>query len=256
MPTLTAAVKAILAAPKVVKAVKQLNASPLDEHFAAAVAEVNQDMIQISYAFCRAFAALALGYEPSAEQVDEFMRQAAKDPAFPWRAHRLLGEMKKSASERRRRFLAAMLFGLSFETLPDDDRDRVDMVVDQLLPVDAALLLKIADLCERKPAAPGVRHYVNEFVAFISQDELRLVTSDYWIGSEFRPEATTDPALKEDRSALTALLSLDCVSLDEVVLGGTLSHEGYAVQSVTPTSLGYLVVRAINEVLPGLGGKL
>ncbi len=263
MSTLVAEIRALFTgAGTAVRIAKSVDSSAaLQARVDEVVQEVHREVGQVSYAFCKASVAHALGREPSDDEVGMFMTAAVNDAAFPNRAYRLLGEAKKSADQRRRKFLAAMVFGHSFRVLPDDERDRVDMVVERMIPADVELLMRIAETLDRPPP-PGPTGFEGRVmgqgnvVAFVRETDLRLVTHEYWNDSDskFLPEAETDPKLIADRSALTALLSLDCVVLGQMLLGGDIEHHGYLVKSIRPTSLGYLVVRAIDEVRPGLAG--
>jgi hypothetical protein len=258
--TLVAAVKALLALPRVAKS---LDESPdLRAQFEASIEQVEREMNQVCFAVCRAIVAHALGHEPTTDDVAAFMDHAKDDPAFPHRAYRLIGELKKSADRRRRQFLAAMLFGHSFKVLPDDERDRVDMVVERMIAADAELLLRIADKQEPPalpvPEALGAWPFAGSgAVAFVREDALRIVPVGYWKDSNFLPEATTEPALVADRAALAALISLNCVTLGELFFGprSDLQHDGYLVKSIRLTQLGGLVVQAINEVRPGVEAR-
>jgi hypothetical protein len=96
------AMKAIDAGRKVLRALTEAERPAwLAERLKASVDQVNQDMTQVTFAICRAFVAHALGRDPSADEVDAFIASATGDPAFPARAHRLLGELRKDGSTWR-----------------------------------------------------------------------------------------------------------------------------------------------------------
>src|SRR5579863_1214690 len=101
------------------------------------------DTMTVCRIVCGGILAERLGVEPASEQVNDFMLKAADDPRFAHRAFRLFGEAQKSSDSRRRVFLASMLFGLPFSKMPDDDRDRVDMIVERMVVEDVALLVRI-----------------------------------------------------------------------------------------------------------------
>jgi len=224
---------------------------------------VNHETLQACLAVCKMFVARLLEEDPSSEQVNLFIQKVVDEPGFAHRAYRHLAEIQRSASRHRRLFLASVLFGLPFTSLADDERDRVDMVVDRMIPADVELLMRIAETIDRPPP-PGAKGFEGRImgqgnvVAFVNETELRLVTADYWKDSDsnFVPEAEIDPKLVADRSALTALISLDCVVLGEILDGGDVQQHDYVVKSIRPTSLGYMVIRAINEVRPGLSAEL
>ena len=108
MSTLVTAVKALLAAPRIAKAIDQ---SPdLRAQFAASIEQVEREMNQVCFAVCKAIVAHAVDREPTDAEVNRLIQDASNDPAFPHRAYRLLGEARKAASWRRRAFLASMVY--------------------------------------------------------------------------------------------------------------------------------------------------
>jgi hypothetical protein len=116
-------------------------------------AEATRETLKDCYAAARALVALSLGREPSDPEVDAFFAEIADHPNASFRFHRLLGEARKSASRRRRRFLASVFYGLEFSAMPDDERDRVDLVAERMVPADVSLLMRINEL--EQTATPG-----------------------------------------------------------------------------------------------------
>lgn len=223
--------------------------------------QVNQDMIQMSFAVSRAFVAHALGHEPSSEEVDAFIAAAAGDAAFPARAHRLLGELKKASSARRRAFLAAALYGLQFSKLPDDERDRVDMAIERMMPGDVELLVRIDEGRKRPPRSPipALQVGPSNVFALISGSELRISVTDHWKGDGLTEEVLRDETSRADLVALSALQSLGCVRLGErhstidfSASGGEFYSSSWIEYPLTITAVGELVIRAIEEMRPGL----
>jgi len=253
--TLALAIHKLLgAAPKVGSAIKAATSSrDLQERLEAAEAQNNRDVGQVCLAICRALVADGLGREPNGPEVTAFFEAAIGDPTFPARAHLFIGQMKKAASARRRAFLASMLFGLSFRSLPDDERDRVDMAVERMMPADVDLLVLIAikdeEATRDRPSETLRYHFGTSFVGALLKDiELRLVTSDDIEDGRFTDEVTEADRFRADRGAFASLVSLGCLDLGEskVLLGEWRAHQ----LAITP--LGRLVIRAIEEVRPGL----
>lgn len=240
---------------KVAKGLKRIDSSEaLQSRFDESAAEVHREVGQVSHAVSRALVAHALGRHPSDEDVTAFMTAAVNDPAFPHRAFRLLGEMRKAASHRRRAFLASVLFGLPFKKLPDDDRDRIDMVVERAVPADIELLDLIAEK-ERRAKAPsekdeGYMFQWTSVAVFIRSRDVRLVTTDDSDGIDFKEEAFTDPRYCVDQGAFAALRSLGCIDIGE-----RKANQGeWSIHSLIVTSIGRMVSDAVNELRPGFSG--
>jgi hypothetical protein len=217
------------------------------------IAEVHREVGQVGYAVCRALVAHALGRDPSHDEVSDFLSAAVNDPAFPNRAFRLLGEARKSASHRRRAFLASMLFGLPFTKLPDDERDRVDMAVERMMPADVELLSLIVekDRAARPSPERGGPYLFKgtKVAAVIRRIEVRVGSTDDW-GEEddqFGDDIFTDPRFCVDHAAFGALLSFGLVDVGE----HQMSSEEWQIHRLVITLLGRLVVRAIEELRPG-----
>jgi hypothetical protein len=257
--TLALAIKAILSAPRALKALDQ--SSDLQARFDAAMAQVGRDTTQVSFAIARAFVAHATGREPSSEEVTAFLDHAMGDPAFPHRAYRLLGEVRKAASWRRRVFLASVLYGLPFSPLPDDERDRVDMAVERMMPADADLLTTIRDkdLAERADRTDAMNAIfgTSNCVVLLRSGELRIATAAEWNPSHqrswspFSDEVTDDPRFSADRAALASLEALGCLELGPDVM----RIRDWRVHQKTITALGNLVLRALDDVRPGFAAQ-
>jgi hypothetical protein len=253
--TLAAEIRALVTGARtVVGVVKRVDSSTsLQARFDEAVQEVHREVGQVSYAFCKAIVAHALGHEPSDDEVGAFMTAAVNDQAFPHRAYRLLGEARRSADRRRRQFLAAMLFGLSFKVLPDDERDRVDMAVERMMPADAELLQLVAE--KQKLPTKNIRGHFGsatgrcKVLALLREQEFRVATSnDHEEGGAFGDAVFAHDSYRADRVALSSLQALGCLDLDR----GDASFGTWQIHVVTITSLGALVLRAIDEVRAGL----
>jgi hypothetical protein len=254
MTTVVAEIKALLAGARAaVGIIKRVDSSEaLQARFDEAVQEVQREVGQICFAVCRALVADAIGRDPFADEVEEILSAAVNDPAFPNRAYRLLGEARKSASHRRRRFLAAMLFGLPFSKIPDDERDRIDMAVERMLPADADLLRLIVDKdrsARPSPEADGPYFFKGTNVlAVIRGIEVRVGSTDDWgADDQFGDDVYTDARFCVDHGAFAALLSFGLIDV-----GGHLAAQGdWAIHRLTITLLGRVVMRAIEEVRPG-----
>jgi hypothetical protein len=235
------------------KLVKSVNASKaLQARFDESVVKVNREMGQVAFAVCKAFVALALQHEPTAPEVEHFMNAAADDPAFPHRAYRLLGELRRSASHRRRAFLASVLFGLPFTKLPDDERDRVDMAVERMMPEDVELLRLIVekDRTGRPSPEPGGPYLFKDsrVVALTRGIEVRVATTDdCGDDGEFSNEIYADPRFCVDRGAFGSLRSLGLVEFGTIEA----SQGEWQIHPLLITPLGRITIRAIEEVRPG-----
>jgi hypothetical protein len=220
------------------------------------IEQANLEAIQVCYAVCKAFVAHAIGVEPSTDQVNEYMAKAVDDPAFPNRAYRLFGEAQKSASHRRRAFLAAMLFGLPFTKIPEDERDRVDMAVERMTVPDVEFLLIVSEKRRMSPDLTEGQLYLfgpSGVGAMLDGTSLRIVTPDLWRNQEFSAELFEDSRFIGDRAALASLVSVGCLDVGQVVLN---SGRGGKVHHLIILPLGEMVLRALEEVRPGLGAQV
>jgi hypothetical protein len=219
------------------------------------IAEVQREGEQVCYAVCKALVAHSLGRDPSDDEVNDVFSAAINNPAFPNRAYRLLGEARKSASRRRRAFLASVLFGLSFSKLPDDERDRVDMAVERMMPADADLLWVLAEKDRTaRPSAELEGPYFfkgTRLLALTRGLEVRIGSTDDWVTDEeqFADEVYTDARFGVDHAAFGSLLSFGLADMSESM--ARQSDWDWEIRRLTITPLGRLVVRAIEEVRPG-----
>lgn len=242
-------------AHKATRAAKLVDSSEsLQARFDEAAADVHRQVGQVSYAVCRALVAHALGRHPSDEEVTVVMTNAVNDPAFPNRAFRLLGEARKAASHRRRAFLAAMLFGLPFVRVPDDDRDRIDMVVERIMTADVELLRLIAqkDHDAPRPSAEDAAYYFpdSNVVALTRGLDVRIATTlDQWEGG-FSDQAYSDDRYSVNHAAFASLLSLSCIEVGDMKA----TQGDWLTRCLAITPLGKLVIRAVEEVRPGFDG--
>ena len=221
-------------------------------------AAATQEMLKDSYAAVKALVAHALDRDPSDPEVDAVMADAAEHPNAPFRFHRLLGEARKSASRRRRRFLASIFFGLQFREMPDDERDRVDMVVERMVPGDVDLLMRIDQL--NRTARPfekenGRYHFHRTRVtALIDGINVLIATTDDYRSptaedrsSGFREEVFSESVFRPDQSAFGSLVALGCI---EAAQSQTVQGE-WKLHALIITQLGSLVIQSIEDVGPG-----
>jgi len=215
-------------------------------------AAATRETLKECHAALRALVAHALDREPSDAEVDAVFAAVAEHPNAPFRFHRLLGEARKSASRRRRRFLASVFFGLPFSKLPDDDRDRVDMAVERMTVADVEFLAMV-QAKRRTPEEHKVdgKSYIfgdDGIGAVIRGSELRIATPNEWTLDGFVPGFFEDPRFIGDRAALASLVSVGCLDLGEAV-----THLGNKEKAnpLRILPLGHMVIRAIEEVGPG-----
>ena len=261
MTTLVAEVKALIAggrraaqiAGKVQALVRRIESSEeLQGHFDKAVTEVNREVGQVSRAVCTALVAHALGCEPTADDVSTFLSSGVNDPAFPNRAFRLLGEARKAASHRRRAFLASMLWGLPFLKLPDDERDRVDMLVERMVLADVELLSLLVHMDRIASPSKETEPYLfrGTRLAVLTRELEAIVATtdqyDYGNNEGFRKLLDTEPA-GVNRAAFGTLLTLGCIETGEVKM----SQGDWTIRSLVLTTLGRSVNHAIEELRPG-----
>jgi hypothetical protein len=252
--SIVAGIKSVLAGARTAVAiVKRIESSEsLEAQLDRSDAEVRGEAAQVSYAICRALVAQALGRDPSHDQVNDVLSAAVNDPSFPNRAFRLLGEARKSASRRRRLFLASMLFGLPFTKLPDDERDRVDMVVERIMLPDVELLRLIVEKDRTAPPSPEPEPYLfrGTRVAALTRDlEVRVATTNEYMagGTAFGDPTYEDEQFRVDHTAFSALLALGCIELAE----RKMTQGEWGVQALVVSPLGRLVAGAIEALRPG-----
>jgi hypothetical protein len=218
------------------------------------IAEATREMLKDCYATAKALVAYAIDREPSDPEVDALMAEVTEHPNAPFRMHRILGEARKSASRRRRRFLASVFFGLPFSTLPDDERDRVDMAVERMTVPDVQFLDMIAAKRNSLGEQSGRRYIFGPdgILAMIDGITLRIGTPTEWVSGGFADEFYKDPQFIGDRAALSSLVSVGCLDVGQsriTSLNG--NAQGHQLR-ILP--LGDMVLRAIEEVRSGFRG--
>jgi len=95
--------------------------------------------------------AISLGRNPFNAEVQQELEKLADDPAAVHRWHRHWTEILKSPSATRRRRLAAVLAVGSKITKSDEDRDRLDRLVEQLGEGEIIALQQIIDWRDAHP---------------------------------------------------------------------------------------------------------
>ena len=227
---------------------RSIRKGALQDQLDEAERRLNANVGQVAYAVCKALVAVALDRPPSHDEVDAYMAGAVNDPTFPARAHRLLGEARKTASERRRHILAAVLFGRSFEATPEADRERVDMLVERLTSEDIALLGTINSLWQRQPDG----HPQSACLAAYWQG-LRLLRFPT-PGTERLTSAMLDATPITSRTAFAALQSAGCIDVRNGFSSEGFSVDGIGMTAgeVDMTSLGVLLLDALEAVRAGI----
>jgi hypothetical protein len=254
-----AGIKAVLSsARKIEGIVKWAEGNPgALARFEESSAAATREMLKDSYAAVKAMIAFAMDRDPSDEEVDAVFTEAVDHPNAPFRFHRLLGEARKSASRRRRRFLASVFFGLEFSTMPDDERDRVDLVVERMVPADVELLMRVDEMnrISTAPAQVDGPHIFQgtRVTALLNGIDVRIATTDDYDDSDsdsnygFEPRVFVDDRFQVDQAAFGSLVSLGCLDIGE----SKASQMPWEHHRLMITELGRLVVRAIEEVRSG-----
>jgi hypothetical protein len=202
-----------------------------------------RDQRQIAYSVCKALLADRLGRPPDSEEIEDMLASAGDDPSFPARAYRILGEARKSPSRRRRVFLASIMYGLPFSRLPEDERDRVDMVAERMTPEDADLLKAIAHRVDAHASDQRIKG-ATLFVVH-SKTGVSLVASKDLKSSGERAfeQGRIDP------HALSALTALGCVEVRSLTFSEGDERLGYTLHM---TAIGKLVLTGLEKVKAGL----
>ena len=86
-----------------------------------------------------------LGREPRDPEVQELLAEIANGTSFPARSLRLLSEVVRSPEEVRRKRLVAVLIAGPKITKSEADRDRLDLLAEQLLEEDIVALKSIVE---------------------------------------------------------------------------------------------------------------
>jgi hypothetical protein len=107
---------------------------------------------QVATAVAVALLSIALNCKPGDDEVQKFLQEVIDDPAAPARIRRLFNEMFTSPSRPRRARLAAVFAG--GPRLADNaiERDRLDILAENLLEEDIETLSLLYDLWRRFPA--------------------------------------------------------------------------------------------------------
>lgn len=198
-------------------------------HFGETVFATGLEMDKVCYAAVRALFAHALGRDPSDDEVDAVFAEAAEHPNAPFRFHRLLGEARKSSSHHRRLFLASAFFGLEFSAMPDDERDRVDMVLERMVPADVGLLMRLDEMnrTATPPAEVDGPHIFQgtRVAALLNGIDVRVATTDDFDDSESDSTYGFDPPAGAARSAGRFLIDRVRVALALTLVPGFLRVE-------------------------------
>lgn len=239
-------------AQKAVKVARWAEVSPaVQARLERSIDGAKLDAIKVCYSVCKALVAQALGREPSSQEVNDYMEAAVDDPAFPNRAYRLLGEIHKSASRRRREFLASALFGLPFRTLPDDERDRIDMTIERLTVDDAELLMVILDN-KKTPQDLGHNLFGPTGVLVMTYADLQDPRPNVYIVTPDFSGETDECRHSVPRGLFESLKLLGCAEV-----GTAMSKDGgWYRHPLMLTRLGEMVGRAIGEVRHGVADKM
>jgi hypothetical protein len=219
--------------------------------FGEAYEKTIQDAALSAYNGVRALLAFQLKRDPTGPEILGLMEEAGKTGAFPARAVRQLEEVRRAPTEERRQMLAAVLYGLPFTDVTDDERDRVDMLVVRLMPRDVDLLNKIdrlnrVDAMWKREVAtdPEPRclalHWEGLRLIQYPPDRFGHLTEDY-----------VKKAPTESTTAFTTLQSAGCIEMEDgfstdIVINGVGVYSG----TVTVTPLGALLLRALRDVCP------
>lgn len=86
-----------------------------------------------------------LGHSPRDPEVQALLTEIANERSFPARCRRLLSEVVRSPAEVRRRRLVAVLIAGPKITASEADRDRLDLLAEQLLEEDIFALKAIVE---------------------------------------------------------------------------------------------------------------
>lgn len=221
-------------------------AQQIKQQLDAAMTEADRELGQVSYAVVKALIASILGTTPDGPAVDAFMREVFNSPSGPSRAFRLLGEARKTASATRKRMLAAVFFGLPFTAIQAEDRDRVDMLVERLVPADVELLSAIALLDQGKGAQGGRPG------CFVLTHGSRYLVGTSFLYAENHRDDDLKGVPSLDGPAFASLVAHGCISLpsswsEEVTFNGVSA----TAEFVEITPLGRLLRQALEDVRAG-----
>jgi hypothetical protein len=256
--------KAVETGLKVVKAARVIDgpSKAQQEQWDRAIAQVEREVLQITHAAVRAILANALGVEPTSEQMNALLESGANDPAFPFRMHRLLGEAKKTAFREKRALLVAALYGLPCSSMSGADRERIDRLIETLLPPEIALLNTIdrmeTDLAQVEKGKLGATWLAGLYAVRDRKEAFRVVSGHQLREEVFSADLFSIPDLPSDRIAFVQLQSLGLIELDAGNRRGAvpLQSEIYDIHGVTTTQLGQLLLNALREIDVAVRGGL
>jgi len=143
--------------------------------------------------------------------------------------------------------LASILFGMPFTNSSEDDRDRVDMLAERLIPEDIRILRRLTEL--QQTAADG-HSYSRRVYQLKCDDTIRFVTDDDIAGGRFHVsdlralEGVSPPALKTLRS----IGCLNIIGQHPVFYGSS----EITIEELAVTSLGVLLMDSLRDVQAGL----
>jgi hypothetical protein len=211
-----------------------------------ALVAADRELAQVAYAVAKALAASALGTTLGDGDVDAFMAEVFNSPSGPARAFRLLGEARKTASGTRKRMLAAIFFGLPFTGIKAEDYDRVDMLIERLVPADVELLSTIA-LLDRGEGPQGGRPG-----CFVLTHGGRYLVGNSFLYAENHRDEDLKGVPSLDGPAFASLVAHGCVSLPSS-WSEALTFNGVSATAefVEVTPLGRLLRQSLEDVRPG-----
>jgi hypothetical protein len=203
-----------------------------------------------AYNGVRALLAFHLKRDPTGSEIQTLMEEAGKSQGFPARAVRLLEEARRAPTEGRRRMLASVLYGLPFTDATEEERDRVDMLVERLTPQDVDLLNRISGLW--KSLSP---QDANPHCLAVDWSGLRMIR--YPLPGDARlTRQVVENTPVESGAAFATLQSAGCIEVpggmsadDEPIIEGAGVYSGLV--QVTP--LGKLLLKALRDVCPEVG---
>jgi hypothetical protein len=197
-----------------------------------------------AYNGVRALLAVALMRDPSAPEILGLMDEAGKSQGFAARAVRLVEAARRSPTDRRRQMLASVLYGLPFTDATEVERDRVDMMVERLMPQDVDLLNRISGLWKSlSPKDP------NPHCLALNWSGLRMIRYPLPDSGHLTVQLVEETPI-ESGAAFATLQSAGCIevpggySTDEIIINGAGVHS--AMVEVTP--LGRLLLEALGDV--------
>ena len=160
---------------------------------------------QTSLAVVTVLLAAAMERQPLDDEVQEALRKITDYLSFPSRLHRLFSELLRSPSTMRRRRLAAVLVAGPTITGSDADRDRLDLLTEQLLEEDIVSDQRIVEYL-RTHSDSGTNASSGENLA-----EFSALTRENRFGIA-APSAGSSIELDVDPLSLDRLTAAHCVA--------------------------------------------